>query len=145
MRAQVATGSGRGGAEPARGLGVCMAAPITHRPARRLRGLGSARVLGRRVPVARRPLNRLLGLALLRRESAGPGLLLPGCRSIHTLGMRFPLDVVFLDGEGRPLRVEPAVPPGRFLAESRAEAVLEVPTALLPGPRRSDARPIPSE
>lgn len=97
-----------------------------HRPPRRLRGLPRRRVLGRRVPVASRPLARLLGLALLGPGRAGPGLLLPGCRAVHTIGMRFPLDVVFLDRAGAVLRVERRVPPGRFVADRRAAAVLEL-------------------
>ena len=30
-----------------------------------------------------------------------PGLLIPRCRCVHTFGMRFPLDVVFLDDAGQ--------------------------------------------
>ena len=49
------------------------------------------------MPVATTVSSRLLGLALLRREHAGAGLLIPRCRSVHTFGMRFPIDVLFLD------------------------------------------------
>jgi len=44
------------------------------------------------------------GLAL-RRESAEP-LLIPRCRSVHTFGMRFALDLFWLDEWGRVLRVD---------------------------------------
>jgi uncharacterized membrane protein (UPF0127 family) len=70
---------------------------------------------------------RLLGLALLDRRAAGPGLLLPGCRGVHTFGMRFPLDLVFLDFELRVVSLRRAVPPGRLAFERRAQAVLELP------------------
>ena len=70
---------------------------------------------------------RLLGLALLDRRAAGAGLLLPGCRSVHTFGMRFPLDLVFLDFELRQISLRRAVPPGRIAFERRAQAVLELP------------------
>ena len=50
-------------------------------------------LLGLEVPVATTRLSRLLGLALLRRRRAGAGLLIPRCRSVHTFGMRFPLDL----------------------------------------------------
>ena len=84
-------------------------------------------MLGRRVPVASRYPARLLGLALIRRARAGPGLLLPGCRSVHTFGMRFALDVVFLDRSGRAIARRRSVPPRRVLREPGADAVLELP------------------
>src|SRR3954471_23412614 len=71
---------------------------------------------------------RLLGLALMRRAPPpGHALLIPHCRSVHTFGMRFRLDITFLDSSGRPLRVERDVPPRRVLCERRAFAVLEPP------------------
>lgn len=86
-------------------------------------------MLGRRVAVARGPGSRLLGLALLRRERAGPGLLIPGCRSIHTFGMRFDLDLFFLDARGQPTSIRLALPPNRVASDRSAVAVLEVPSA----------------
>jgi hypothetical protein len=79
------------------------------------------------VPVAATRRARLLGLALLAREAAGPGLLIPRCRSVHTFGMRFRLDVVFLDGAMNPVSVRRRVPPRRIALEHRARAVLELP------------------
>jgi hypothetical protein len=71
--------------------------------------------------------SRLLGLALLDRERAGPGLLIPRCRSVHTFGMRFALEVVFIDAAGRPVSRRRRVPRRRFLLDPRAAAVLERP------------------
>lgn len=79
------------------------------------------------MPVALTLPSRLLGLALLRPERAGSGLLIPRCRSVHTFGMRFALRVVFLDGELAPLSVRETVPPRRIVREPRAAAVLELP------------------
>jgi uncharacterized protein len=39
---------------------------------------------------------RLLGLAGLPTLAAGMALLIPRCRSVHTFGMRFDLDVLFV-------------------------------------------------
>jgi trehalose synthase len=72
---------------------------------------------------------RLLGLAGLDREQAGPGLLIPRCSSVHTFGMRFALDLVFLDRDGRPCSVRRAAPPRRFAFDRRASSVLELPCA----------------
>ncbi len=94
---------------------------------RRLRGLPRAEVRGRRVPVATSRRARLLGLALLDPSRAGAGLLIPGCRSVHTFGMRFALDLVFLDFDLHPVAFRRAVPPRRVVVERRAQAVLELP------------------
>jgi len=74
--------------------------------------------------VARSPLARLLGLALRRRPPVH-ALLLPRCRSVHTFGMRFPLDLIWLDRNGRVLRADEAVPPWRVRSCRDAAAVLE--------------------
>lgn len=84
--------------------------------------------LGINVPTATRFGSRLLGLALLSRERAGPGLLIPRCRSVHTFGMRFALDVVFLDDGGEEIR-RARVGPCRFARERRARATLELPAS----------------
>jgi uncharacterized membrane protein (UPF0127 family) len=84
---------------------------------------------GRRVPVAATRRARLLGLALLDRRAAGAGLLIPGCRSVHTFGMRFRVDLVFLTDDTVPVSVRRCVPPGRIAFARRAHAVLELPAA----------------
>jgi hypothetical protein len=95
---------------------------------RRFRALEHRSFLGFEVRVATTWTSRLLGLALLSREQAGAGLLIPGCRSVHTIGMRFPLDLLFLDGEGLVIEFYRDVPPGRVFRCRRAEAVLELPS-----------------
>jgi uncharacterized protein len=97
--------------------------------ARRLVRLHRSTVLGSTVPVARGWRARLLGLALLSREQAGPGLLIPRCRSVHTFGMRFELEVVFLGARGEVLARHPRVRPGRILLFAGATDVLERPAA----------------
>jgi uncharacterized membrane protein (UPF0127 family) len=72
---------------------------------------------------------RLLGLAWLRSLPPGHALLIPDCRSVHTFGMHFAIDVTFLDGRGRVLRVERSVGPRRVLVCRGAFAVLERPSA----------------
>jgi uncharacterized membrane protein (UPF0127 family) len=94
----------------------------------RFRGLERATLLGVEVPVARKHRTRLVGLALLSRERAGDGLLIPDCSSVHTFGMRFSLDVLFLDDEERVLEIRRGVPPGRVLRCPGAMAVLELPS-----------------
>ena len=71
---------------------------------------------------------RLLGLAGLRSLPDGAGLLLPRCRSVHTFGMRFALDLVWLDARGGVVRVDRAVPPRRMRSCRSARQVIELPS-----------------
>ena len=96
---------------------------------RRFRFLPRVRLAGgRAVPVATSRLARLLGLALLDAGNAGNGLLIPHCCAVHTVGMRFALDLHFLDSRGQPVAVRRAVGPRRFAFEAHAQSVLEVPS-----------------
>ena len=51
--------------------------------------------------VARNPWQRMKGL--LGREGLGPGqaLLISRCQSIHMVFMKFPIDVIFCDGQNK--------------------------------------------
>jgi uncharacterized membrane protein (UPF0127 family) len=91
------------------------------------------------LPVAKDFRTRLRGLAFRNREDAGPGLLIPRCASVHTFGMRFALDVFFLDSEGVAISVRRAVPPRRILWQRGSSAVLEVPAR-----REGESSPLPS-
>lgn len=83
---------------------------------------------GRELRLADDPLARLLGLARLRALPPHAGLLLPRTRSIHTFGMRFALDLVWLDRDGAVVHVDRAVPPRRVRACGAARAVVELPS-----------------
>jgi uncharacterized membrane protein (UPF0127 family) len=102
--------------------------PVTGIEAPRLRKLPRRLVFGVEVPSAETPAARLLGLALLSRAEAGLGLLIPGCRAIHTFGMRFSIDVLFLDENDLPLRVVRDLRPCRLVSDRRARSVLELPS-----------------
>lgn len=82
---------------------------------------------GGRLFVANSYGQRLLGLAGIRCPPVGCALLIPGCDSVHTAWMRFPIDVVFLDAHGAPLRVVSALRPWRMAASRGAAAVVETP------------------
>jgi uncharacterized protein len=79
-----------------------------------------------RTEIADRPLRRMRGLLGYRSLSAGDGLLLQPAPSIHTAFMRFPIDVVFLDGSLQVLKVVEQVPPWRVASARRARSVLEL-------------------
>jgi uncharacterized protein len=93
----------------------------------RLSRLPVTAVAGREVRLARGFRARLLGLAALEREAVGGGLLIPRCSSVHTFGMRFALDLYFLDREGTVVAMWLRVAPNRFAFCAAASAVLELP------------------
>jgi uncharacterized membrane protein (UPF0127 family) len=74
------------------------------------------------------PLGRVRGL--LGRDGVDGGLVLRPCRSVHTIGMRFPIDVAFCDRDGRvlhrttlrPWRMSRLVWRSRFAIEAEAGA-----------------------
>jgi len=88
----------------------------------------AARLVGCDVRCAADPLARLIGLAGLRSLPADAGLLLPRTRSVHSFGMRFALDLLWLDGAGLVMRVDLGVPPRRLRSCRRAVAVVELPS-----------------
>jgi hypothetical protein len=67
---------------------------------------------------------------LLGREQHIGVLILRPCRQVHSLGMKFPIDVAFCDGDGfvlrtatlAPWRVSRPVPRARFVIEAGAGA-----------------------
>ena len=80
-------------------------------------------------PVARGFRARARGLSRRDLADAGPGLLIPRSASVHTFGMRFALDVFFLDRQGRVISVRRRVPPRRVLWQRGARSVLEIPSS----------------
>jgi uncharacterized membrane protein (UPF0127 family) len=71
---------------------------------------------------------------LLGRESldSGEGLYLVPCQWIHMFGMRFPIDVAFLDREGRILAIQHSLKPNRVSRLVwRADGALELPAGTL--------------
>lgn len=75
---------------------------------------------------------------LLGRDGLDGALWLPGVRSVHTVGMRFALDVAWIDGTGR-VRDVTSLRPGRVSRWRQAAGVLEAEAgsfarwALVPG------------
>jgi uncharacterized membrane protein (UPF0127 family) len=70
--------------------------------------------------------SRTLGLAGLAALAPDHALLIERCRSVHTAGMRFALDLLWLDGSGALVRLDHAVPPRRLRTCLRARSVVEV-------------------
>jgi uncharacterized membrane protein (UPF0127 family) len=58
---------------------------------------------------------------LIGRDLLEPGeaLVFPRCRQVHTFGMRFQIDVLFIDGEGRVVMSRPCLKPRRVSSLAR--------------------------
>lgn len=82
-----------------------------------------------RVVIATSMIARACGLLGTRAEwgDGGRVLMLVSCKSVHTIGMRYALDIAFADRNGIVLRSERNVRPGRLLSCRRAAFVLERP------------------
>jgi uncharacterized protein len=88
--------------------------------------------LGTRIGVADGWWSRSRGLLGRDGLAPGEGLLLTPCRSIHMYGMRFPLDVAFLDREGTVVETYADLAPGRRTGWHRtARHALELPAGTL--------------
>jgi uncharacterized protein len=81
-----------------------------------------------RVFQARSFISRLFGLLGRRPLSAGEALWIQPCSSVHTVGMRYAIDVVFVDDSGRVLATHESLAPRRLAAARRARAALEMPS-----------------
>lgn len=79
------------------------------------------------ITLAATPFARMRGLLGRTGLPAGEALLLRPCNAIHTLGMRFAIDVRFYDRRGRLVREVLGVRPGRWWVSGgwRAACALE--------------------
>lgn len=69
---------------------------------------------------------RLRGLIARPALKAGEGLLITPCNSVHTLGMRYALDLVFLDKHGSVVKCVSGLKPYRMAAARKARHALEL-------------------
>ena len=89
-------------------------------------------VIAERVETARGLARRLVGLIGRREFAPGSALMIPACGQVHTLLMRFPIDVLFMDAENRILRAEPDVKPYGVTKHCRgARIVIELPAGTI--------------
>ena len=93
---------------------------------------GRNRELGTRIGWADSFLARLRGMTGRPAPGAGEGLLLTPCRSVHMYGIRFPLDVAFIDRAGVVVASYPSLRPGaRTRWHWDAVHALELPAGTL--------------
>jgi uncharacterized membrane protein (UPF0127 family) len=89
-------------------------------------------ILGEAIEVAETAVSRVKGLLGRECLEDGQGLLFKKCSSLHTLFMRFPIDIAFIDKRGKVLKLSKAVKPFKFVAAPlRAHYALELPAGAI--------------
>ena len=89
------------------------------------------RVIATRVFLAGTSRDRRIGLSRHTRLDSQEGLLLTPCEAIHTVGMRFALDVLFIDPSGRVRAMREGLRPWRLAVCWRARSTLELATGAI--------------
>ena len=83
-------------------------------------------VLAHRVEVADHGAARRKGLLGRNSLPPGEGLWIVPCESVHTFGMKFPIDLVYLDRNKKVKKIRNGVPPWRLSACLSAHSVIEL-------------------
>lgn len=95
-------------------------------------------VVGSHVGLANGVWSRLRGYLGRPEPGEGEGILLAPCNAVHTFGMAYPLDIVFLDSQGRVLETVESLSPwrktrrvggARYVLEVRAGTIEATATA----------------
>jgi uncharacterized protein len=94
--------------------------------------IGAPEPVAARVGVADRFWLRARGLLGRLPLEGGEGLLIRPCRAVHTIGLRYPIDVAFLDEGGTVVATYPALQPNRRTRwHGNAASALELPAGTL--------------
>jgi hypothetical protein len=74
---------------------------------------------------------RMIGLLGRSHLAEGEGLLIDRCYGIHTFGMRFAIDILFLDKDLRVMKPVKELPPSRTCVVRKAVYALELPVGAI--------------
>jgi hypothetical protein len=83
------------------------------------------------VEIAATRTSRRRGLLGRDRLDEASAMVLAPCTAVHTVGMRFAIDVVFVDRQGYAVKVVRDLRPWRLALASGARAVIELPAGSL--------------
>lgn len=82
--------------------------------------------------VADNPYKRVIGLLNRKEFKKGQALIIKPCQSIHTFFMRFPIDALFIDKEGRVIKTIAHLKPWRLTGVYfSAQACIELPVGTM--------------
>lgn len=93
-----------------------------------MRNQSRSAVLADRADIADTSAKRRTGLLKHNTLEPGEGLWIAPCEAVHTFGMKFAIDVLYLDRKKKVVKVRHAMQRGRMSACLRAHSVLELPS-----------------
>jgi len=99
-------------------------------PKLRVRNQSRGTLLADRANIANTSATRKTGLLKHTKLDPGEGLWITPCEGVHTIGMKFPIDVLFLNKKRKVLKIRPAMPKWRMSMCLRAHSVLELPSGM---------------
>lgn len=76
-------------------------------------------------------ITRLKGLLGTNQLDTGRALIIRPCNSIHTFGMKYAIDVVFIDKQDSIVKIIQDMPAGRFSLCSGSSYVVELPAGTI--------------
>ncbi len=88
-------------------------------------------LLADRAEIADTSAKRRTGLLKHTGLAPGEGLWIAPCEGVHTFGMKFAIDVIFLNRKRKVLKIRPNMVRGRMSLSIRAHSVLELPAGRL--------------
>ena len=94
----------------------------------RVRNQSKNTILGDRVGIADTSATRRTGLLKHSRLEPGEGLWIAPSEAVHTFGMKFSIDVLFLDKKRKVLKIRNDMVRSRMAICLRAHSVLELPS-----------------
>jgi uncharacterized membrane protein (UPF0127 family) len=94
----------------------------------RIRNTSRDTLLADRAGIADSTKTRKVGLLKHACLEPGDGLWITPCEAVHTIGMKFPIDVLFLDRKLRVVKIRRDMPQWRLSGSFRAHSVLELPS-----------------
>ena len=97
----------------------------------RITNIARQTTLADRALLADTPALRNKGLLGRNGLDAGEALWIVPCEAVHTIGMRFPIDLVYLDRKLRVRKVCSCVPAWRFSGCIAAYSVIELPAGVV--------------
>ncbi len=89
-------------------------------------------ILAKKFKVARNFMERFRGLIGSPPLEEGEGFLIPSCQGIHTFGMSYPIDALYLNQTGEVISVVKSLFPNSIgVVNFRAHSVLELPSGTI--------------
>lgn len=94
---------------------------------KRAKMIRNGETLAADVAVADSFFRRFMGLMFRKSIAEDFALYIKPCNQIHMLNMKFPIDVIYLDGKGNAVKIDENVQPGRVCKTVRnAKSVVEM-------------------